>query len=129
MFAEICCPKLNSRQKENYNFAKAAARLADYGYSCLRLSDDWQGADFIAMHVDGVKYLRVQLKGRLTVNRIYHEKGIWIAFIDRRACSGMYVCRHDDFMNYFQKHLGEGVRQRFAQTGRGTYPPPPAMSN
>ena len=36
---------LNSRQKENYNFHKVAARMADYGFNCLRLTDDWQGAD------------------------------------------------------------------------------------
>ena len=39
---------LNSRQKENYNFQKVAGELADYGFNCLRLTDDWQGADFIA---------------------------------------------------------------------------------
>lgn len=33
--------KLSNRAKENYNFAKVASRLADYGYSCIRLTDDW----------------------------------------------------------------------------------------
>ena len=42
---------LNSRQKENYNFQKVAGELADYGFNCLRLTDDWQGADFIACHI------------------------------------------------------------------------------
>ncbi len=32
---------LNSRQKENYNFQKLSAVLADYGYVTMRLSDDW----------------------------------------------------------------------------------------
>ncbi len=63
MFEKICCKELNSRQKENYNFAKVAAQLAADGYNCMRPSDDWQGADFIAMQVDGVSYLRVQLRG------------------------------------------------------------------
>ena len=40
--------ELNSRQKEAYNFQKLAAALADYGFNCIKLSDDWQGADFLA---------------------------------------------------------------------------------
>ena len=54
---------LNSRQQENYNFHKIAADLAEYGYSCMWLNDDWQGADFIANHIDGDTFLKVQLKG------------------------------------------------------------------
>ena len=44
---------LNARQKENYNFQKVSAVLADFGFTTLRLTDDWQGADFIAQHIDG----------------------------------------------------------------------------
>lgn len=47
--------KLNARQKENFNFQKISAVLADYGFVAMRLSDDWQGADFIALHIDGEK--------------------------------------------------------------------------
>ena len=56
---------LNSRQQENYNFQKLAGVLAEFGYNCIRLSDDWEGADFLALHNDGATTLRVQLKGRL----------------------------------------------------------------
>lgn len=68
--------RLNSRQKENFNFQKVSAVLADYGFVTLRLSDDWQSADFIAQHIDGVTFLRVQLKGRLTFERKYQGKGL-----------------------------------------------------
>jgi hypothetical protein len=67
MFARIAYQSLNARQKENYNFQKVAGRLAEYGYSCLRLNDDWHGADFLAVHVDGTNVLRVQLKGRFAL--------------------------------------------------------------
>ena len=50
MFQRVDYGDLNSRQKENRNFQKVAARMADYGFNCLRLTDDWQGADFIACH-------------------------------------------------------------------------------
>ena len=45
--------ELNARQKEIYNFQKVASLLADYGFNCIKLSDDWQGADFLAYHKDG----------------------------------------------------------------------------
>ena len=37
--------KLNAKQKENFNFHKVAAALADYGYDSMRLNNDWEGAD------------------------------------------------------------------------------------
>ena len=59
IFTRVDYKKLNARQKENYNFQKVSAFLADYGYVTLRLSDDWQGADFIAYHVNGESFLKV----------------------------------------------------------------------
>jgi len=41
---------LNARQKENYNYHKIASALAEYGYDCMRLNNDWEGADFIGLH-------------------------------------------------------------------------------
>src|SRR5436189_4470120 len=61
---KVAYDSLNSRQKENFNFQKASAVLADYGFVTFRLSDDWQGADFIALQISG-EVLRVQLKTRL----------------------------------------------------------------
>jgi len=57
----------NARQKENFNFQKISAVLADYGFVTMRLSDDLQGADFIALHIDGETVLRVQLPHRHAV--------------------------------------------------------------
>jgi hypothetical protein len=39
--ARIDYSTLNARQKENYNFQKVSAALADYGYVTLRLTNDW----------------------------------------------------------------------------------------
>ena len=72
--------ELNARQKENYNYQKHSAVLADYGFVTLRLSDDWQGADFIAQHIDGETFLKVQLKGRAVVDKKYEGKDLYIAF-------------------------------------------------
>ena len=71
MLQRIAPNKLNGKQKEIYNFQKSASLLADYGFNCIKLSDDWQGADFLAHHFDGKTTLRVQLKARLTIDRKY----------------------------------------------------------
>lgn len=86
---------LNAKQKENYNFQKIAAELAEYGFSCLWLNDDWQGADFIANHIDGETFIRVQLKGRLTVDEKYKGKNIYVAF---RHKDRSYLYSHDEFL-------------------------------
>jgi len=95
MFTLVKYTDLNARQQENYNFHKVAGRLADYGYNSLRLNDDWQGADFLACHMNGVALLRVQLKGRMTVDKKYQGKGIHIAFLHNDEC---YVYPHDEVM-------------------------------
>lgn len=71
---------LNAKQKEIYNFQKIAAALADYGFNCIKLQDDWLGADFLAYHKDGSQTLRVQLKGRVTIDKKYLERDLYITF-------------------------------------------------
>ena len=82
-FTKIEYNLLNSKQKENYNFHKVASALADYGYNSLRLNDDWQGADFIA--INGEDMLKIQLKGRFTVDKKYIGKSILIVFIEKNV--------------------------------------------
>lgn len=71
---------LNAKQKEIYNFQKVAAVLADYGFNCIKLTDDWQGADFLAYHKDGDQTLKVQLKGRVSIYKKYQRKDLHMCF-------------------------------------------------
>ncbi|MDO5604625.1 MAG: hypothetical protein Q4G25_05620 [Paracoccus sp. (in: a-proteobacteria)] len=95
-FVPVPYDSLNPRQREIYNFQKIAARLADYGFNCLWLSDDWQGADFLACHIDGKTVLRVQLKSRLTLDRKYIGKEIFIAF---RQGEEFFIYPHDGLLD------------------------------
>jgi hypothetical protein len=104
-FQYISYEGLNPRQKENFNFQKVSAVLADYGFVTIRLSDDWQGADFIACHIDGETFLKVQLKGRLTVDTKYKNKGIWICFNDQGV---WYLFPHDEFLRWALENLTIG---------------------
>lgn len=92
---------LNARQQENYNYQKFAAVLADFGFITHRLSDDWNGADFIAQHVDEKRFLKVQLKGRLTFAHKYRGKDIWIAF---RVSDDWYFFPHDEILDFALEH-------------------------
>lgn len=100
VFQRIAYAQLNSRQKETYNFHKIAAVLADYGFTSIRLSDDWEGADFIAQHIDGATFLKVQLKGRLGFDKKYLEKGLWISFLHEDE---VYLYPHDETLAQFSK--------------------------
>jgi hypothetical protein len=87
--------ELNSKQQEIYNFQKVAAILADYGFNCIKLADDWQGADFLAYHKDGGQTLKVQLKGRLYVAKQYIGKDIFMTFPIE---GDWYLVEHDELL-------------------------------
>lgn len=93
-FQKIDYKMLNSRQQENYNFQKVSGVLADYGFVTLRLTDDWQGADFIAQHISG-EFLKVQLKGRLCFYKKYQGKDLYLCF---RECETWYLFPHDEVL-------------------------------
>ena len=78
-----------------------------YGFNCLRLTDDWQGADFIACHIDGETFLKVQLKGRFVLDRKYLRKDIHIAFLHR---DDLFLYPHDTIYDSFQSKGIIGAR-------------------
>ncbi|HZH31238.1 MAG TPA: hypothetical protein VEY11_10800 [Pyrinomonadaceae bacterium] len=105
---------LNARQQENYNYQKLSAVLADYGFVTMRLSDDWKGADLIAQHIDGETFLKVQLKGRLTLCKKYINKSLHIAFPYRDA---WYLYPHDELLEIIQTNS----KRTFPWSNKGEY--------
>jgi hypothetical protein len=92
---KIAYSTLNPRQKEIFNFQKVSGLLADYGYNCIKLADDWQGADFLAFHVDGSNTLKVQLKSRMTISKKYIGKSIYMTFPINNY---WYLIEHDSLV-------------------------------
>ncbi len=84
--------ELTAKQQEVYNFQKVVSLLADYGFNCIKLDDDWQGADFLAYHKDGSRTLKVQLKSRATIDKKYLGKNLYLAF---PAAGCWYLVEHD----------------------------------
>lgn len=96
---------LSGKQKEIYNFQKLAGLLADYGYTCIKLDDDWGGADFLAHHKDGDETLKVQLKSRVTLARKYQGKDLVMAFpIDSVVDTVWYLIEHDELLRLVEAY-------------------------
>lgn len=110
---------LNARQKENYNYQKLSAALADYGFVTMRLSSDWRGADLIAQHIDGETFLKIQLKGRFTFCKHYIGKELYIAF---PRSNDWYIYPHDELLEKVHKINGLKDTSSWAKKGVYSFP-------
>ena len=95
---------LNAKAKETYNFHKIAAILADYGYNSIWLSNDWNGADFIAVHIDGVSDIKIQLKGCISFAQKYRGKNLYIGFIEQ---GDLYLYPHGDVLEQVEPVISD----------------------
>jgi hypothetical protein len=109
---------LNARQKENYNYAKISSVLVDYGFITLRLSDDWQGADFIAQHLDGT-FFKIQLKSRLSFGTKYKGKDLYVAFCSQPE---WYLYPHDELLDRVLVETNVGGTQSWTSGGGYSFP-------
>ena len=103
VFEKASYSKLNSKQKENYNFHRLASLLASFGFNCIWLNDDVHGADLLALSTEGDVF-KVQLKSRLTFDKKYMKKDLYIAFPER---DGFYVYHHDLVLKSFIKRFNK----------------------
>ncbi len=108
--------KLSTKQKEIYNFQKLAGVLAEYGFNCIKLHDDWQGADFLAYHKDGKKTLKVQLKGNLHIAKKYQGKEIHMAF---RVKGTWYLVPHDELVKMVKEAAPSWLESKSWKQGGG----------
>ena len=126
-FVPINPAMLNARQKELHNFHKIAARLADYGFHSMWLSEDWQGADFLACHIDGKTVLHVQLKSRLVIARKYLGKELHIGF---RHGEQVFVYPHDKLLDWVrERNLMDETKAVWRDQGIRHWPQLPAWAN
>jgi hypothetical protein len=116
-YKQIEYEKLPGKMQESYNFQKASAILADYGFVTNLLKYDWMGADFLAQHKDG-DWLKIQLKGRLTTDPKYEGKDIYVMFEDKKS-GDWYLYPHDKLTEYCRQKY---PNKKFTTAGhsRGT---------
>jgi hypothetical protein len=115
-FKKVVYSELNAKAQEMYNFQKVSAKLADYGFTTIWLNNDWQGADFIGVHANGVTDIKVQLKGRLSFSKIYIGKNIYMCFISE---DGIYLYPHDEVLNQLEHRISD---KKYIKTGSWSTP-------
>lgn len=99
----------HSKRIESYNFHKAAAVLAEYGFDCVRLADDWKGADFLAFYKsddgrDSDRQLRVQLKSCLVIDQKYEgDDDLYICFPVDGTCN-WYLIKHSELYRLVEQN-------------------------
>ena len=118
-FTKISYESLNSRQQEGFNFQKVSAVLADYGFTTIRLTSDWNGADFIAQHSDGITFLKIQLKGRCAFSKDYSGKDLHICFPDGGQ---WYLYPHDEVLSHVLKETEIGETVSWKERGGYSFP-------
>jgi hypothetical protein len=119
-FERVEYDELGDKHKENYNFAKVSALLANFGFSTIRLTDDWHGVDFIAHNPNGLT-LFVQLKGRFTIDKKYMGKQIYVCFpwkIKGSTQRIWFLYPHDELVEYLRQTGGIGVEAWNNNTGQ-----------
>jgi hypothetical protein len=115
-FEKVVYSELNAKAQEMYNFQKVSAKLADYGFTTIWLNNDWQGADFIGVHANGVTDIKVQLKGRLSFSKMYIGKNIYMCFISE---DGIYIYPHDEVLNQLEHRISD---KKYIKTGSWSTP-------
>ena len=88
---------------EHRNFLKLASNLVDYGFICSWLPVDDGGADFICIHIRSARVIKVQQKGRITINEKYYGKDLYMAFPmnDEEPDKNWVVVSHDELIPLF----------------------------
>ena len=119
MYNKINYKDLNPKQQENYNFHKISAVLADYGFTTIKLYDDWKNADFIAQHKDQKIFLKVQLKSRFSIDKKYMNKDMYICF---QVKDGVYLYPHDEAVQFVLNNSKVGETKSWKKEGIYNWP-------
>jgi hypothetical protein len=118
-FERVAYRALDPRQQEAFNFQKVSAVLADYGFTTIRLTTDWRGADFIAQHFDGTTFLKVQLKGRCTLDKKYIDRDLHVCF---PAGDQWFLYPHDELLLKVLAETGIGETDSWKKQGGYSFP-------
>ena len=102
----------NSKQIETYNFHKAASVLTEYGFDCVRITNDWRGADFLAYHPETSQTLEVQLKTCLVIDEKYRDyEDLYMCFpLDETG--NWYLIKHSRLMEIMKEKAPKRFRTK-----------------
>ena len=89
---------LGHKEKESYNSAHLMSIMAKWGYlEASKINGDKHGADLLFYRSSDGDVMSIQLKGRVTLDKKYLGKNLYIAYpVKREGC--WYVYPHDIVM-------------------------------
>lgn len=90
--------QLSTKEIELQNSWRLSAKLIEFGLQVAQANDDWGGIDLIAFNQTDT--YRIQVKGRLDVERKYLGKGLLMAFPIRKKDRRWLLIPHDDLWDY-----------------------------
>ena len=77
--------KLGHKEKESFNAAHLMAIMAKWGYlEASRINGDNHGADLLFYRSSDGNVMKIQLKGRVTLDKKYSGKDLYIAFPSKK---------------------------------------------
>lgn len=117
-YSKIKYENLNAKQKEAYNFQKVSAVLSDFGFITVLLANDWNGADFLAIHNEG-DVLKIQLKGRMTFDKKYLGKDLYVCFRDG---NDWFIYPHDKVFELVKSESTMAESRSWIEDGTYSYP-------
>ena len=110
---------LDSKQKEKFNYYYLANVLACYGYICISLSTDWNGADFLAQHYKSGEILKIQLKSRLTIDKKYKDPKLYMA-CPLHGTQEWVIIKHCELIKTISDHCPHYLESK-SWRDKGTY--------
>ena len=85
--------------------------MAEYGFDCIRLSNDWLGADFLAFHKESGRTLRVQLKASLVSDKKYeNDQDLYMCFPLDKTGGNWYLIRHSRLLEIVNEHAPKWLK-------------------
>lgn len=111
-----------SKATETYNFHKAAGVLAEYGFDCVRVVNDWRGADFIAYHATKRVALPVQLKSCLIIseNLLDHPE-LYFCFTLDKTGGNWYLIQYGRLHDIVLQSAPQWFKSKTWLTKRGFF--------
>lgn len=90
---------------EQINYSRLSNYLINCGYLPQWLNFDSEGADFVIFSYDQTKIYKIQLKSRVTLDREYYGKGLYIAFPqdETKPLSNWVIVDHDQMYDHWEK--------------------------
>ena len=123
---EIKYDNLSNKEQESYNAVHLMKEMSRWGYlESSKINGDKHGADLLFYRAKDGDVKKVQLKGRVTFDKKYKDKDLFIAFQDKRK-DRWYVYPHDVVVKQAMVMSSWALSKSWTEEGGYSWKPVPA---